>query len=321
MHRAIGFGLLAALLALGAWGEVTAQDKLDVKRQRDVIYGRKFGLALTMDVFTPKKPNGAGIIWVVSGGWFSSPEGINSGFITDYLSRGYTVFAVVHGSQPRFTLPDIIADMHRSVRFIRHHAKKFGIDPDRLGISGASAGGHLSLMMGNAGGKGDPKAKDPIDRESSAVQAVACFFPPTDFLNWKEKGDDFSDRKFDKRFIAAVDYHQFNAETGLFERITDKKKIKQIATAVSPISHVKKGSAPALIIHGDKDRLVPYFQAETIVEKYKEVKVPVKLVTRKGADHGWAGIQKDLALFADWFDEHLKTRNANKADADKEERK
>src|SRR2546421_6686717 len=105
----------------------------DWARARDVIYGRKYGLALTMDVFTPKQANGAGLVFVVSGGWFSDPRAINSVFVEPFLKRGYTVFAVVHGSQPKFTVPEIVEDMHRAVRFIRHSAGRFKIDPDRLG--------------------------------------------------------------------------------------------------------------------------------------------------------------------------------------------
>ena len=97
---------------------------------------------------------------------------------------------MVHGSQPKFTITEIIPDLNRSVRFIRHNAAKYGIDPNRIGITGGSAGGHLSLIMGTQGGPGDPLAKDPIDRESSAVQCVACFFPPTDFLNYGKPGED-----------------------------------------------------------------------------------------------------------------------------------
>src|SRR5207302_102584 len=144
-----------------------------VKRQEDVIYGRKYGSALTMDVFTPPKQNGAAIIWAASGGWFSAHEFVNARFPQEYTSRGYTVFAVVHGSQPKYAIPEVLQDMHRAVRFIRFHAKDYHIDPDRIGITGGSAGGHLSLMQGTAGTMGDPNAKDPIDRESSRVQAVA----------------------------------------------------------------------------------------------------------------------------------------------------
>jgi hypothetical protein len=74
-------------------------------RKEDVIYGRKFGTALTMDVFTPKRANGAAVVLVVSGGFFSSHEAISPPFARPLLDRGYTVFAVVHGSQPRYTMP------------------------------------------------------------------------------------------------------------------------------------------------------------------------------------------------------------------------
>src|SRR5438445_2418441 len=153
----------------------------DFKRTEDVIYGRKFGTALTLDVFQPAKTNGCGILFMVSGGFFSSHDAISPGFYQPLLQRGYTVFAVVHGSQPRFIIPEIERDIHRAVRFVRHNAAKWHVSPDHFGITGGSAGGHLSLTMGTQGKAGDPDEKDPIDRESSAVQAVACFFPPTDF--------------------------------------------------------------------------------------------------------------------------------------------
>src|SRR5260221_648613 len=81
--------------------------------QEDVIYGRKFGVALTLDIIKPKEnANGLGVISVISGGWFSSHDNINPGNYSVFLQRGYTVFAVVHGSQPKFTLPEILQDMN-----------------------------------------------------------------------------------------------------------------------------------------------------------------------------------------------------------------
>src|SRR5947209_8784391 len=78
------------------------------KRQEDVIYGRKFGSALTMDVFTPTgKANKAAVISCVSGGWFSAHEAVNVGAAAEFTRRGYTVFAVVHGSQPKYSIPEV----------------------------------------------------------------------------------------------------------------------------------------------------------------------------------------------------------------------
>src|SRR5262245_24161521 len=99
--------LLGVLLVLAGCG-VGRADEPAWTRTRDVIYGRKFGLAMTMDVFTPKQANGAGLVFVVSGGWFSDAQAINVTFAAPFLKRGYTVFAVVHGSQPKFTVPEIV---------------------------------------------------------------------------------------------------------------------------------------------------------------------------------------------------------------------
>src|SRR5262245_46942705 len=86
------------------------------ERERDVIYGRKFGTCLTFDVFNPKEKNGAAVIFAVSGGWFSSHDNIGLAEVygKELVKRGYTVFAVVHGSQPKYTVPECVADMQRS---------------------------------------------------------------------------------------------------------------------------------------------------------------------------------------------------------------
>lgn len=285
----------------------------DYLRKRDLIYGRRAGLALTMDVFTPtKKANGAGVLYMVSGGFFSGPEAINPIFVAPLVKRGYAVFCVVHGSQPTFTVPDAVSDVNRAVRFVRHHAGQFGVDPDRLGAAGASAGGHLALMLGCAGGPGDPQAKDPVDRESSKVQCVACFFPPTDFLNFGTEGNELLGAfRHDKRFRAAFDHRAMDAEKQVFERVTDETKLRQIARDISPVCHVAPDAAPCLILHGDKDDIVPLQQSERFMAKMKEAGAPAELVVRRGAGHGWATLLADLNLVADWFDQRLAKAKAN----------
>jgi acetyl esterase/lipase len=295
----------AAIAAIALTAPIHAQEPT-FTRTEDVIYGRKFGVALTMDVFTPKeKANGRGIIFCVSGGWFSAHSNISPGFMKEFLDRGYVVFAVVHGSQPKFTIPEVLEDMNRAVRFIHHEAKKYKVDPDKLGITGGSAGGHLSLMQGTAFKAGDPKDGDQVNRESSKVAAVGCFFPPTDFLNYGKEGELAIGNNLLTAFKAPFDFHYYDPKAGLFVAITDEEKRKEIAKQISPVYHVKKDSAPALIIHGDADKLVPIQQAELIIAKYKEVGVPCELVVKKGAAHGWAGMDKDLKTIADWFDKYL----------------
>lgn len=298
--------IIFALLVLPHAGLLAADEPPAFTRKEDVIYGRKFGTALTMDVITPAKPNGKGVIWVISGGWFSDHAGINPDFVKPLLERGYTVFAVVHGSQPKFTIPEIVDDMHRSVRFIRYHAKEYGVDPDKLGVTGGSAGGHLSLMLGTGGRPGNPEAKDPVDKESSKVQAVACFFPPTDFLNYGKPGVEALGRGVLDDFKPPFDFKEQDKKTKVFVKVTDEAKFLEIGKSICPANLVTPDDAPSLIFHGDADKLVPIQQAEEIVEKLKAAGVPAKLVVKPGAAHGWKDMGKDLVPFADWFDEHLR---------------
>src|SRR5579884_3871561 len=276
-------------------------------RTEDVIYGRKFGMALTMDVFKPKTTNGAAIVAIMSGGWFSSHDWIHPAAFQEWLKRGYTVFAVVHGSQPKFTIPEAVSDMNRAVRFIRYHAKDYAIDPNRIGVTGGSAGGHLSLMLGAAGGDGskDPKVTDPVDKVSSRVQAVACFFPPTDFLNYGKKGYIALGFGTLAAFRAPFDFRQMDPHTHAYERILDPNETLKIARNVSPIYHISKRTAPTLIMHGDADNLVPIQQAQSFIERLKETGVPAKLVVKHGAGHGWGHMEQDVPVLADWFDKYL----------------
>jgi acetyl esterase/lipase len=263
-------------------------------------------MALTMDVITPKtKTNGAAVVWVVSGGYFSSHEAINPVFVSILLKRGYSVFAVVHGSQPRYTIPDAVADLNRAVRYIRLHAKEYGIDPNRIGITGGSAGGHLSLMQGLAGDLGDPKAKDPVDRASSRVQAVACFFPPTDFLNYGKPGNVALGTGILKDFPAPFEFREFDAKKKRYVLIMEESQRLEIARKISPVNHVTKDDPPTLIIHGDADTLVPIQQAQLIIDKLKAAGVPAELAVKKDAGHGWLTLPLDMSTIADWFDKHI----------------
>jgi len=148
--------------------------------------------------------------------------------------------------------------------------------------------------MATQGCPGDPKAKDPVEHESSEVQCVACFFPPTDFLNYGQPGED------------AVGVGVLKAFKPAFGPLADTAEgRKELGRAISPIYFVHSNMPPILIIHGDADQLVPIYQSRTFVKRCEEVGSPVKLITREGKVHGWAGMDKDMEIFADWFDAHL----------------
>lgn len=277
----------------------------------EVIYGRKDGMALTMNVLTPKgKSNNRGIILAISAGLRSNFDMAlewSASIAQPYLMKGYTVFEVCHGSAPKYNNQEIIADMHRAVRYIRFNAGKFNIEPSKLGMTGASSGGFLSLMMGSTGAVADPGAKDPVDRVPGNVQAVACFFPPTDFLNFGQQGkvslgtDELSD------FKAAFEFKTWNRETKRFDRVTDPGKLLEIGREISPVYHVTAHSAPTLIAHGDKDELIPLQQSTSFIQKMKEVSVPCELMIKPGGTHtAWPDILVYVTAFSDWFDKYLK---------------
>lgn len=280
---------------------------------REVIYGRKNGMALTLAILPPSvSSNERGIVWVVSAGWTSDFNWVTMFKILTkpFSERGFTVFFVMHGSQPKYAVPDAITDLKRAIRFIRLNAAEYGIDPGYIGISGASAGGHLSLMIATTGDDGDPNSKDPVERVSSRVQAVACFFPPVDLLNWKSAGDNAVIKREIKEFQAPLDFVEWNPQTLHYILITDSVKRTEIGRNISPIYFVTPDDPPVLIAHGDADKLVPLFQSEKMIEKLREVDVHCELRIKPGADHGfWNDMTDYTKIFADWFEEYLFTRN------------
>lgn len=301
------FLLVCCLFALNT----IAQDSLPYTKN-ETIYGRKDGMALTMTVLTPKKKvNGKAIIYVLSGNWISSERMLDafSERTGLYIDAGYTLFGVMVGCQPRYAIPDEIEDLKRAVRFVRYHAANYKIDPDRIGITGSSSGGHLSLMIATSDNVVNPKSKDPVDKVSSRVQAAAVFYPPTDFLNYG-KANTFSQvSQAGLAFMGlagAFDFKVFSDSTRTYVSITDMEKKREIAKEISPITHVSSDDPPVLIIHGNKDFVVPMQQSESIIARFKEMKVPCHFIMREGGAHGWPNRDVEEKNFIDWFDKYLK---------------
>ncbi len=302
MRFVVRLCLIAA--ALLASRSLLAADGTSVHRTEDVIYGRKYGMALTLDVFQPDRANRCGLLFLVNGGWLSSKATplmvtIRPADYSPFLDRGYTVFAVVTSSQPKFTIPEIAADVRRAVRFVRANAARFGVRGDRLGILGSSSGGHLTLLTAARVEPGRPDAPDPVERESSAVQAAACFFPPTDFLNYGGPGVDG---------VGAGPLTPLKA--AFTSRTLDPAERLQLGHEISPIYFVTAQLPPTLIIHGDADTVVPLQQSETFVARAKAAGAPaIQLIIRTGKGHGWGDFwrsQPDVTAFADWFDRYLR---------------
>lgn len=154
-------------------------------------------------------------------------------------------------------------------------------------------------MVGCAGRAGDPNAKDPVERERSGVEAVACFFPPTDLLALEGRATG--------EFAAPFDVRELDAHTGLYERVSRDRR-RELGHELSPLTHVSNRSAPALVIHGEKDTVVPIGQSRALVTKLQKCGKACELVVKPGAGHFWLGIEKDVPVLADWFDKHLGTQ-------------
>jgi acetyl esterase/lipase len=169
--------LLITALSIGSvWLYLHPQ----INRMNDIVYGERHGRNLPFDVLRPSRPNGLGILVMVSGGWKSGSAGsFQPWMAAPLLRRGYTVFAVYHLSQPEATVMEIVEDVNRAVRFIRYHAKEYGIDPQRLGVTGGSAGGHLSLMLATRGGPGHNNLTQWTGRAAPCRPWPSSIHPPT----------------------------------------------------------------------------------------------------------------------------------------------
>ena len=213
--------------------------------------------------------------------------GAGEASICPYLAKGFRVFCVRHGSSPRYSIPEAIADVQRSVRFARSQAKAYKIDPERLGVLGMSAGGHLALMLGTTGDDGDADAKDPIKRVSSRVAAVAALVPPTDLRVAVWSAPD-----------SLPAYRHFPALDLALEK----------AGPNSPVTHVTPDDAPAIVIMGGKDELVPPRHGEWIAEAFKREEVKHKLLVFEDAGHGLEGDKNRETMINEvtgWFEHHL----------------
>lgn len=267
------------LLMLCCWSSCWAQKYYEVKP--DVVYGHKDGMALTYDVFTPTaNAKGIGVLFMVSGGWVSQwiePDQLAASLVGPVVKNGYTVFAVRHGSSPRYLVPECVADVKLALKHISDHAADFSVDKHKLGVYGFSAGGHLSLILGT-------QSNDQGSAETNPrIAAVVAVFPPTDLAPYVEPGnprrEQFPALKFDPAKAAEV----------------------------SPLRHVTGDDAPTFLVHGDKDDLVPLWHSEKIVDEFNKVGVKNDLLIIRGAGHGFdpAGNTKMFEGMVSWFDRQL----------------
>jgi acetyl esterase/lipase len=274
MHRTV-FGMAGVLLFMAGYA------RAESRVEKNVVYGMYSGLALLMDVYYPEKPNRCGVVFVAGSGW-QAPLAYDAAGLKEKASQvemwvpplvraGYTVFTINHRAAPRFHYPAALEDVQRAVRFIRHHAKDYGIAPDRIGGVAGSSGAHLTALVAMLGTPGDSGDPDPVNREPATLQCVALRAAPIDMRQMANDAD--------AEGIAYV--------VSFMEMPPSKASvIAKIYAEASPISHVSRSSPPVLLIHGDADKTVPYQQSVAMEKALRGVNVPVRLITIPGGEHG-----------------------------------
>ena len=245
----------------------------ETKVEKNVIYGMFSGLGMTMDVYYPENPNGYGIIFISGSAWTSelsldakplTESGQELIYAVPLADAGYTVFNINHRTAPRFRYPAPVEDVQRAVRYIRHHAEKFDIDPSAIGGMGGSSGAHLISLLGTMNGDGNSNDSNPVNRESAKLQVVVTRASPTDL-----------------RTVPSAPLFGYRTNAAKHGSIESK-----LLDEASPIKYVTSDDAAFLLIHGDADTVVPYEWSVAMYNKLKAVGVESNLITIVGGGHG-----------------------------------
>ncbi len=262
----------------------------DVTLLRDVVYGRGGDSDLLLDIYMPKTPIATpmpAVIYIHGGGWAGGDK---------YPSRvgmlaeaNFFCISINYRLSDQAKFPAAVEDCKCAVRWLRANAEEYNINPDRIGVWGGSAGGHLSMMVGCVDESAGLEGSGGWGEYSSRVQAVCSFYGPTD-LN---------------RLFMSSQYYDLIGYT-LEER-------PDLYEAASPISYVSTGDPPLLMIHGTSDVIVPYSQSESMQQAYNQAGLEVNLVKVAGGGHGFnpeGDISPSAAeinrMVLDFFTQHLK---------------
>ncbi len=275
-------------------GRGPAVDLTGIKAMRDLEYANVGGKPLKLDLYVPEKSDAPLplIIWIHGGAWSAGDKGATPAM--PQLRRGYAVASINYRLSQEAIFPAQIHDCKAAIRWLRAHAKEYNLDPKHFGVWGSSAGGHLVALVGTSGDVKELEGDEGNLDQSSRVQAVCDWFGPTDFLQMAAHS--LPDSKIEHDSPNSPESHLVG---GAIQENKDK-----VAKA-SPITYVTKDDPPFLIMHGDKDNLVPHHQSELLAEALKKAGVEVTFETIKGAGHGFGGPEV-MKMVEEFFDKHLK---------------
>ncbi|MBE2282675.1 MAG: prolyl oligopeptidase family serine peptidase [Prosthecobacter sp.] len=266
-----------------------------VKSHRDLVYVEGGHERHKLDLHLPEK---AGeplplLIWVHGGGWQAGSKDGCPPLRSGYVERGYAVASINYRLSGHATFPAQIEDCKAAIRWLRAHAKDYGLDPKRFGVWGSSAGGHLVALIGTSGDVKEFDVGANLD-QSSRVQSVCDFYGPSDLTV----------------FVTTPGYESHATDSSPEAKLLGGTVMqnKDKAARVNPITYASKDDPPFLIVHGDKDPTVPINQSQLLFEALKKTGASARFHTIHGAGHGGPGFAgQDMdAMVAAFFDERLK---------------
>ncbi|WP_233200470.1 alpha/beta hydrolase fold domain-containing protein [Blastopirellula marina] len=257
--------------------------------KKDLTYAKIGDRELKLDLYLPegaKEPLPL-VIWVHGGGW---AKGSKAGCPARRLAAdGYVVASVDYRLSGEAAFPAQIEDCKAAVRWLRANADKYGINPDRIGVWGSSAGGHLVAMLGTTSDSGKFDVGDHLD-VSSRVQAVCDYYGPTDLLRMDEKPAPGARMKH----LDPASPESLLLGGPILEN-------KEKAATANPITYISDKTPPFLIVHGDVDPTVSHFQSELLFDALKKASLPVHFHTIEGAGHGKGFGGADVTEMVDQF--------------------
>ena len=248
--------------------------------QDGLVYGIADGQQLTMDYYAPEGAGVHPIAIIIHGGGYIGGNSKNGSeaYCADFLApAGYAVFAINYRLAPKYPYPDMVHDVERSVRYIRYNAKKWNADPNKIALVGGSAGGYLSNMVGLLNAPGNPRATDPVNRESAKVQAVVSLFAQSS--------------------LATVPLN--TNVRALVDPLIREKGRREALWEASPITYVSRQAPPFLLILGDKDQYIPFTEATNLQTALQKDGVQCKIIRIPVGMHGTGGWYK-LPHVPDW---------------------
>jgi acetyl esterase/lipase len=285
---------LAALVALvsPAFAQKDPVVPDTVVYEKGVEYSNPDNQHLQLNIARPKGNGPFPCVVCIHGGGFraGSRDGYNAQIVR-LAEKGYVAVTVSYRLAPKYPFPAANHDTKAAVRFLRANAKKYGIDPDNIGVTGQSAGGTLAQMLGVTAGVKEFEGDGGNAEQSSTVKCVVNVYGANDFT---------------KSYGKSVDA----AQVLPLYLGGDLEKARPAHIRSSPLYWVTPAAAPTLCIHGTEDKYVHVEQAEMLVEKLKATGVEVELLKLEGAGHGFKGSDAEKAEKAmiAFFDKHLKAK-------------